>query len=300
MINIDKALNNDRLMKALSGLNVMEFNQLLPTFEKLLYVKAKNKERQREVGGGRKGELKLASHKLFFIVFFLKVYPTMDLAGFIFGVDRSRPCRWVQDFLPILEEVLGRECVLPKRKINSIEEFTRLFPDVKEVLIDATERRTQRPKNFKQQSRMYSGKKKDHTRKNTIMSDKNKRILLVSPTKNGKVHDKKMLEKENGLENIPPNVDILTDKGYQGIDKLNKNDNKVFIPKKKPKGKDLTEEEKEENKIVSLFRIPVEHAIGGIKRFGCLSNDYRSKNGKDDKFILVCAGLWNYHLRSAA
>jgi hypothetical protein len=109
-----------------------------------------------------------------------------------------------------------------------------------------------------------------------------------------------MLEKENGIENIPPLVSILVDKGYQGIEKLNKNSNKVFIPKKKPKGAELTEEEKEENKIISLCRMPVEHSIGGIKRFGCLNDVYRSKKGKDDKFILVCAGLWNYHLRYTA
>jgi hypothetical protein len=160
MINIDHAFKNNRLFKALTGFSPTEFKQLLITFEKFIYEQGNKKQRKRKIGGGRKGELKTVSHKLFFILFFLKVYPTFDLAGFIFGTDRSRPCRWVQAFLPILEQALGRECVLPKRKICSIEEFTRLFPDVKEVLIDVTERRTQRPKNSKQQSRIYSGKKK--------------------------------------------------------------------------------------------------------------------------------------------
>ena len=109
-----------------------------------------------------------------------------------------------------------------------------------------------------------------------------------------------MLEKENGIESIPPLVSVLVDKGYQGIDKLNTNGNKIFIPKKTSKGGDLTEEEKENNKIISVFRMPVEHSNGGIKRFGCLNNRYRNKKGKDDKFILVCAGLWNYHLRYTA
>ncbi|MEA2022287.1 MAG: transposase family protein [Candidatus Caldatribacteriota bacterium] len=298
-MDICRAFKNNRLMKALTGLTIQEFNNILITFEKLLYEKAIYKKRKRKPGGGRKGELKTAKHKLFFILFYLKVYPTMDLAGFIFRVDKGQPCRWVQKNLPILEQALERECVLPARKINSIEEFTRLFPNVKEILIDVTERRTQRPKNSKQQSRMYSGKKKCHTRKNTIISDK-KKILVVSPTKNGKPHDKKLLDKEGGLENIPPLIDILVDKGYQGLDKDNKNGNNIFIPKKKPKGGELTEEEKEENKIIATFRIPVEHAIGGMKRYGCLSNVYRNKNGIDDKFILVCAGLWNYHLRHTA
>jgi len=298
-MDICRAFKNNRLMKALTGLTIQEFNSILITFEKLLYEKAVCKKRKRKPGGGRKGELKKASYKLFFILFYLKVYPTMDLAGFIFRVDKGQPCRWVQKFLPILEQTLGRECVLPVRKINSIEEFTRLFPEVKEIIIDGVERRIQRPKKSKQQTRTYSGKKKTHTRKNTITSAK-RRILVVSPTKNGKFHDKKLLDKEGGLENIPPLIDVLVDKGYQGLDKDNKNNNNIFIPKKKPKGGELTEEEKEENRIISSFRMPVEHAIGGIKRFGCLSNVYRNKNGIDDKFILVCAGLWNYHLRMAA
>jgi hypothetical protein len=51
----------------------------------------------------------------------MKCYPTFDLAGFIFGVDRSSCCRWVEWFLPVLTKTLGKELVLPKRKISSPE-----------------------------------------------------------------------------------------------------------------------------------------------------------------------------------
>jgi len=47
----------------------------------------------------------------------------MDLDDFFFGVDRSQVHRWVKELLPLLEETLGREMVLPARKINSVEEF---------------------------------------------------------------------------------------------------------------------------------------------------------------------------------
>ena len=69
------------------------------------------------------------------------------------------------------------------------------------------------------------------------------------------------------------------------------------MPKKKPKGKSLTTQEKEENRVISGIRIVVEQAIGGIKRFRCLTDVYRNKRGQDDKFMLACAGLWNFHLR---
>ncbi|WP_108745537.1 transposase family protein [Parabacteroides bouchesdurhonensis] len=39
------------------------------------------------------------------------------------------------------------------------------------------------------------------------------------------------------------------------------------MPKKKPKGKELTLEEKQENKKICGIRIKVEHAIRGMKNF---------------------------------
>ena len=58
---------------------------------------------------------------------YVKVYPTCDLAGALFGVVTSRPHEWVNEYLLILEEALGRHCVLPSRKISSAKEFTRLY-----------------------------------------------------------------------------------------------------------------------------------------------------------------------------
>ena len=101
-MKLTAAFKNDRLLKSLTGLTKIEFNNLLISFEQLLYESLANKSRKRKVGGGRKGALKAAAEKLFFILFYMKVYPTFDLAGFVFGVDRSRSCRWVQQFLPLI------------------------------------------------------------------------------------------------------------------------------------------------------------------------------------------------------
>lgn len=298
-MDISRALKNNRLMKALTGLSIKEFQELLSTFNRIVEEDSQNKpNRKRKAGGGRKGALKTIERRFFFILFYLKVYPTFDLAGFIFGADRSKACKWVQKYLPLLEKTLKRECVLPVRKINSVEEFYNKFPGVKEIIIDGTERPIQRPGNAKKQRRTYSGKKKRHTRKNTIVSA-GRRVLVVSPTKNGKIHDKKQLEKEPLPENIPPDVSILLDKAYEGSDKRLKNNNQVFKPTKKPKNRELTEEEKEENKLISSLRMPVEHAIGGIKRYNSTSHPFRNKNGLDDQIIVTCAGLWNYHLKVA-
>lgn len=115
-------------------------------------------------------------------------------------------------YLFALKKALGYEIVLPKRKIHSVEEFIKLFSDVKDVFLDGTERKIQRPKKKKNQNKQYSGKKKTHTRKNVIMTEEKKKVLFLSKTKSGKRHDKKIYGKS--ILKIPPNVAKWTDTGF--------------------------------------------------------------------------------------
>lgn len=246
-------------------------------------------------GGGSKHTLDAMEKKLFFALFCLKCYPTLDLAGFYFGVNRSQPFRWTKVLLPILEKTLGHEIVLPKRQISSPEEFEKEFPEIKDLFIDGTERPIQRPKKNKKQSKHYSGKKKRHSRKNIVVSDDKRKILILTPAKYGKARGKKLLDKSGLLPNMPEDIAIWTDTGFTGINRKN-----FMMPKKKPKGKSLTLWEKSENKIISGIRALSEHAINGPKRFRVISDIFRNRRaGMDDKVMLITCGLWNYHLRMA-
>lgn len=146
------------------------------------------KPRLRALGGGRKARLLQASYKLFFILFYFKCYPTFDMAGVLFDLHRSRAHRWMLRLQPLLESALGQKMALPERKLQSIEEFITRFPSATEVMIDGTERPIQRPKDHQKQKNHYSGKKKCHTRKHLIMTDSDKRVLLLSKAREGKVH----------------------------------------------------------------------------------------------------------------
>ena len=299
MLQMSRIMKNNRMMKSLTGLSVKEFMILSDDFERMLYEQRATKARKRKVGAGRKGTLKDAQSKLFYILFYLKTYPTYDLAGFIFGVDRSQCFHWTANLMPLLKKALGHHVVLPKRQIRSLEEFIFLFPEVKDLFIDATERRTQRPQKAKIQRKRYSGKKKTHTRKNTIISNEERKILFLSKTREGRLHDMKQLKKTCVLEHIPQDITLWVDKAYVGIQDYLKYHNPVMIPHKKPNGKTLTAAQKKENKLISGFRIVVEHAINGIKRFGSMSATYRNRKGQDDEMIYLCAGLWNFHLQYA-
>ena len=296
MLNIDRVLKSNRLMLALTGMQLHEFLKLLATFEKIFLATCCSKTRKRVFGGGRKGVLRNAQMKLFYSLLYLKIYPTYDVASFIFGVDRSRCCRWTQKFFPILSQALHRELVLPKRRVRSVEEFTRLCPEAKDLFLDGTERPTQKPS--AKQGKKYSGKKHCHTRKNSIISTEDRKIVFLSPTKSGRLHDFKQVIKANVLRYLPSNVSLWVDKGFVGIGEQVRNDTKILIPHKKPKGGSLSVEQKEENKIISSIRMTVEHAIGGMKRFAATSHIYRNKKGQDDNFAELAAGLWNLHLKA--
>ena len=162
MLRIDHALRCDRVLKALTGLSILEFIDLRDRFATVLAHRHRpdpGTARQRQPGGGRKPELTTAEDKLFFILFYVKCYPTFDVAGVLFEVHRSQPHRWVHTLLPLLEQTLGEAVVLPARKIDDVAAFFERFPQVKNLFIDGQERPTQRPKQPEAQQAHYSGKK---------------------------------------------------------------------------------------------------------------------------------------------
>ena len=146
MLNIERILKQERLVRAMTGLNLKAFKALESSFEEA-YQQSLNqpeKERKRQQGGGRKATLRTTLDKMLYILMYIKCYPTFDLMGVLFNFDRSCAHDWVHRLLPVLETTLGKKQVLPERKINSIAEFLEKFPEVKEVIIDGTESPVQR------------------------------------------------------------------------------------------------------------------------------------------------------------
>jgi len=299
-MNYKAALRTDRMCKALTGLTVLEFHNFVDDFKFYYHeheVKRK-KKRQRRLGAGRNSKIETIEEKLFYILWYMKTYPTFDVAAFMVGFARSSACTWMHDLLPILELTMKRKFVLPQRKISDPEEFLRLFPETKEVFVDGVERLRQRPKKKKSATKTYSGKKKQHTRKSVVVSDKKRRVLVVTKQKSGRRHDKRLADKDDTFKQLPETVTAWADTAFVGEEKDHKN---IRIPKKKPKGRQLTYDEKETNKIISSYRVIVEHAIGGIKRYRCMSERLRNRKPFiDDQFLLLSSGLWNYHLASSS
>lgn len=98
------------------------------------------------------------------------------------------------------------------------------------------------------------------------------------------------------------NFSVYVDLGYLGF--ANDYETKaLFIPHKKPKksknnpNPELTKEQKEYNKKVFSTRVIAEHAIAGMKRYGCFANRYRNKiDSTEVSFKTLSAALWNFNL----
>ena len=101
---MNTSTKSNRVMKAMTGLSQYEFNQLLPTFEAELYIHRLNRaNRQRKPGGGIKGHLPNARAKLFFILFYIKAYPTFDVLGCLSGKSSGRSCEAAHLYLAVLQ-----------------------------------------------------------------------------------------------------------------------------------------------------------------------------------------------------
>ena len=311
-------IRSNRQFTALTGMSRTEFEEFLPTFTEA-HVELRQEAydahqatRRRKPGGGQKGKLLTMSQKLLFILYYWKVYPGYDVLGFQFGMDESKACTNVQTLWPVLKRALAKGDVLPHREFGSVEELREAFADIAELFIDATERSHARPQDDEEQRKKFSGKKKRHTVKNTVIATACQWILVFGLTVAGSVHDYTRFKEEFPLSEDGGEVALAAgfedcvlwcDLGYQGLQKRYAA-NAIKMPHKKPRkskanpSPSLTPEQKAENQAISRVRVIVEQAIGGVKRFGILAQRFRN-HMKDfvDEAGIIGAGLWNWKLK---
>ena len=175
-MDISKILSDSRSSQANIGLLPEDFHKLIPYFQEEIEERKEKRGIKNERNAGRKPKLDTYEKKLFYALYYLKVYPTFDVLGATFDMDRGTACKWAHIYIDVLQSALMRADVLPKRQIKSRKEFLKCFPELNIVITDGTERRIRRPKNKDEQKEYYSGKKGYHSLKNVCIGDKNKRI----------------------------------------------------------------------------------------------------------------------------
>lgn len=132
--------------------------------------------------------------------------------------------------------------------------------------------------------------KKKHCVKNNLITSPQHEVLYLSETYEGSVHDITIVKEE--YWQFPENIMVYQDTGFQGHAP---NNVLVMQPLKKPKGKELTKEQKNNNKQISSIRVIVEHTIGKIKIFRIVKDTIRNwKYGFKDLIMEICCGLNNF------
>ncbi|MBU0703425.1 MAG: transposase family protein [Chloroflexi bacterium] len=134
--------------------------------------------------------------------------------------------------------------------------------------------------------------KKRHGVKNNVLVDMLCKIRFLSDTVEGKKHDKKLADETDYT--LPEGSKLCQDTGFQGFTLENV---AILQPKKKPKGKSLSDLDKSINQWHSSLRVRVEHAIGGVKRYRIVKDKIRNwKPGFKDTVFETCCGLHNFRL----
>jgi len=298
MFHYDFIIKNDRRVKAFLGISLNDFKKLLPQFESEYQYYKENYRRDirtRAVGAGRKSVIFDKPSKLLFIVlFFIRVYPTFDLLEGIFGLDKSNLHHWITLGMFLLEQVVGEKIPLPATKVSSFEELFKLVPELRRHLTDATEQPINRPKY--NQEFFYSGKKKRHTIKRQVLITPGKKLIGISFAVEGKRHDKQLERDSKYLVHAPPKSRRLTDTAYPDKSTDELWDITTVAPYKKPRGGELTNEQKIFNKNLSSVRVRVEHVIGHLKFNRIFSDKVRYRRMDPDQISNIVGGLYNFKL----
>lgn len=282
---------------SLTSLTVEEFDELCASFGKLWNEHTGQQEKDPQKGG-RPYVLDTMEDRLFFILFYLKTYPLQTVLAYSFEISQSEANFLVHHLSFVLKLTLKKEDFTPPRITDEI--LARLEQESHQNYgIDGTERRIIRPGDQGVQRVFYSGKKHCHTLKNNLIAGLDDlQIKGLSGTYEGKKHDKKICDEE--ATRLPEGCDLYRDTGFQGHEIIGVN---IHQPKKKPRGGELTDKEKEANKLISRVRVIVEHVIAGIKRCRIVKDVFRNtKADYDDDVIEIACALHNfrsYHRRMA-
>ncbi|MFL6213790.1 MAG: transposase family protein [Blastocatellia bacterium] len=307
MLNVEKLRKRPQHFLRFTGLSVSQFDRLLGQIGQAYPLFNANRlarpDRKRQVGGGSWFRLSLPDRTLLALVF-LRLYLTNDLLGYLFGLDASNISRNLRTLLPLLEQLLPvpaqpRRHLAPKppagerhRKIGSLDELLKHYPDLREIIVDATEQPINRPQHKVKRKNRYSGKKKRHTRKVQMAVIKNGLICHLSKSVGGRTHDLTLFHRSGIERQLPDDWQVAVDKGYMGIVKHYPK-RAVAIPKKPSKHHPLTVGEKRRNRRLAKRRIVVEHAISRVKKYQVMGSKYRHGEREYDQVCRTVCGLVN-------
>lgn len=290
-----------QVFKAMSGLQVGEFErlstELIPLLEAARVKRLSRSERQRDPGGGAKAQLSLPDQLLLTIVW-LRLYPSHEVLGFLFGVSDTTAGRVIQKVLPVLAanglDTMRRPDPGRKQR-RSLQDLLEEIPALS-VVVDSFEQRVQAPRCRREADQYYSGKKRYHSLKAQILVDEfTGRVVSTCASVSGRTADLTLLRHSGVLDDLPAGSGVLGDLGYVGLPKSYPK-LKVQLPHKKGRKQDLSEQQRLDNRYFAARRVVVENTILRLRRFAALSQSDREHRKMHTERVAAVGGLVNRQL----
>lgn len=308
--------DHPRLIKALTGLPAKVFWELMAAIEARLpeYERQRHErpDRQRAVGGGRSYDQPLVI-RVALVLTYLRLHIIQEAVGLLFGATQTDVSRELRRLLPLIKESVPApevwEFVQEGETLTEADvlELAQLADG--RALVDATEQQVYRPQDNEERKKYYSGKKKAFTLKTQFVTDGEHHIIAISAAVPGAQHDKKLSDEVKTVDRLPDGCEADADKGYQGLAQQvtmvtvrNPETGEeqqvprltVQTPIKKPKGQELTDEQKVFNRQLGAIRVRVEHCIGWAKNWVILATRFRCAHAIYTLVMQVVCGLVNW------
>lgn len=298
----DNLRRSPHVFRSMTGLRGREFDDLLDDMLPRLHAhdqaRLSRTHRRRARGGGRHAVL-AHTNDLLLTVVWLRVYPTNEVLAFLFGVSDSTVSRIIARVLPLLE-ARGRDTMRmpdPGRKRRKTLDALLQDTPALAVVIDTFEQRVQRPRDHTAADARYSGKKKQHTLKAQLaVNEETGQVCDIAASVGGPTADITLLKHSGVLEHLPDGVGGIGDLAYGGIAALHRH-KLGATPRRKPRGKDHPPEDIDFNRAFARRRIVVEHTIGRMRRYQCLSQTDRHHRQHHTARTRAVAGLVNRQTR---
>jgi len=218
---------------------------------------------------------------------YLRHNTSHEVVGRMFSKSADTSENAFVEVLPILKRLFPNQKWEAEKRYGS--DTQRWTPaKVERVIVDSFESYVPRPSRNDRQKRLYSGKKKRHTLKTQIYTDHSGGILSVGKAYRGPKADITIYREE-------PIAELLREKPRMGDKAYSDGKHpEIETPLKKPKGKELSAEQKAMNKELSKKRVRVEHGIRRVKGWRIVRDEYRMPLGLLTSVTSVVVGLLQF------
>lgn len=190
-------------------------------------------------------------------LFYLRHIPIFEVLGLLFDVSGTTANDVFHHWLKVLRKLLPASLYEEiNKKGESWSDFQK-YLEQNRLLVDSTEQDRERPTDNQEQKNYYSGKKKRHTFKSSVISlPGGKDIVDITAGHRGPASDITLFNQQR--KKFSEKQEFEGDKAYVGAENMT-------TPHKKPKKGELTEQQLADNKVLSSSRIFIEHVMRRIK-----------------------------------